>query len=374
MKTFSYQQFRSAPLPSQEEVTAGWLGANPNPTVSIICITYNQEKYIEDALRGFLIQKTNFPFEIIIHDDASQDKTPEIICSFRARYPRLIRPILQTINQFSQGKRCSYIASRHALGEYLALCEGDDFWVDDTKLQVQQDALRVRPQLNFCFHPCFERNLWNSRDSYREAKKNCILYPSSATVFSPEEIILGGGGFVPTASIFARRSAILSVPEWINGLPVGDYYLQILLSEPHGGLFLPAPMSFYRTFSQGSFSSALRGSPQKQVDYLIRIREANKFLDAHLGGRYHRQFMLSYSDVLVFYFGNRSIPLKEIQSIANDTIADDLASKTLKLLNILTMASMTLRFLGRPVSRIQRYYSIVWRWFWRHKAYPYTQL
>ena len=73
------------------------------PLVSICCIAYNQEQYIRETLDGFLKQKTNFPFEILIHDDASPDGTADIIRDYAARYPRLLQPILQTQNQYSQG-------------------------------------------------------------------------------------------------------------------------------------------------------------------------------------------------------------------------------------------------------------------------------
>ena len=75
------------------------------PLVTVCCVTYNQERYIEDTLKGFLMQDTDFPFEVIIHDDASTDKTPEIVKSYVEKYPKIIRPIFQIKNQYSQGKK-----------------------------------------------------------------------------------------------------------------------------------------------------------------------------------------------------------------------------------------------------------------------------
>ena len=108
-----------------------------NIMVSICCITYNQEKYIKDAIEGFLMQKTNFLFEIIIHDDASTDKTADIIREYQQKYPDKIRTILQKENQYKKGVRNSYTVFKEAKGKYIAFCEGDDYWIDENKLQKQ---------------------------------------------------------------------------------------------------------------------------------------------------------------------------------------------------------------------------------------------
>jgi len=105
--------------------------SNTDPLVSICCLTYNHAPYIRDAIEGFLMQKTNFPVEILIHDDASTDGTADIIREYETRYPDIIKPIYQTENQYSKGVKISweYQFSR-ARGKYIALCEGDDYWTD----------------------------------------------------------------------------------------------------------------------------------------------------------------------------------------------------------------------------------------------------
>lgn len=110
------------------------------PLVSICCITYNQENYIRDAIEGFLMQRTTFPIEIIIHDDASTDNTAKVVNEFAEKHPDLIVPIYQTINQYSQGiKPWPNFVFPRARGKYIALCEGDDYWTDPLKLQKQVD-------------------------------------------------------------------------------------------------------------------------------------------------------------------------------------------------------------------------------------------
>jgi len=116
------------------------------PLVSIDCITYNHKQYIRDAIEGFLMQITNFPVEILIHDDASTDGTAEIIREYEKQYPWLIKPVYQTENQYSKHNGIiSKIQYARARGKYLAFCEGDDYWTDPYKLQKQVDFLETHP-------------------------------------------------------------------------------------------------------------------------------------------------------------------------------------------------------------------------------------
>jgi glycosyltransferase involved in cell wall biosynthesis len=109
--------------------------------VSVCMLSYNHEKFIRKAIEGVLAQKTNFKFELLIHDDASTDKSAEIIRKYEEKYPDIVKPIYQTENQYSQGVKINskYQYSR-AQGKYIALCEGDDFWCDSNKLQQQFNA------------------------------------------------------------------------------------------------------------------------------------------------------------------------------------------------------------------------------------------
>jgi len=120
--------------------------------VSIVCDAYKHEKYIADALESFLMQKTNFPFEILVHDDASTDRTAEIIREYEKQYPDLIKPIYETENQYSkQDGSLARIQFGRVKGKYTAICEGDDYWTDPLKLQKQFDAMEKIPRL-ICAH------------------------------------------------------------------------------------------------------------------------------------------------------------------------------------------------------------------------------
>ena len=125
------------------------------PLVSIICLTYNHAEYIRQCLEGFLMQQTDFSFEIIVHDDASTDGTAIIVKEYAEKYPDRFVPVLQTVNQYSQGvsigKTFLYPLAK---GKYIAECEGDDYWTDPLKLQRQVDFLENHPDYVLCSTDC----------------------------------------------------------------------------------------------------------------------------------------------------------------------------------------------------------------------------
>lgn len=132
---------------TQEEIMRDWQGDMEQPLVSVRCITYNHEPYIAQALDGFLMQKTNFPFEVIVHDDASTDRTADIVREYEKKHPKIIRTIYQTENQYSKRDgSIGRIMNAACRGRYIAICEGDDYWIDGNKLQMQVDFLEANPE------------------------------------------------------------------------------------------------------------------------------------------------------------------------------------------------------------------------------------
>ncbi len=223
-----------------------------DPFVSICCITYNHENYIRDAIEGFIMQETDFPFEILIHDDASTDSTANIIREYEEKYPDIIKPIYQTENQHSQGKRVSKFNWDRARGKYLALCEGDDFWIDPLKLQKQITEMEKNPDCYISFHPAIRRWVDGSRRDRVFGE-----HSNKPNIFSMEEVILGGGGFMHTGSIILNRLAIPRITAFFDiapEAPVGDYYVQVLGAEHGGALYLSDVMSVYRSAVPGSWS------------------------------------------------------------------------------------------------------------------------
>ncbi|MDM0763063.1 glycosyltransferase [Clostridium perfringens] len=218
--------------------------------VSINCITYNHEKFIEQTLKSFLNQKTNFKFEILIHDDASTDNTQNIIKKYSEKYPNIIKPILQKENQYSKGtKRIGYLFNtKRANGKYIAFCEGDDYWNDDLKLQKQVDIMENNKDISMCFHSAIIKD--ESNGSEREEKaynKSCFS--------NIRDIILNGGGFCPTASLMYRNDLLEDFPEFYLNAHVGDYPLQMILASLGKVYYINEPMCVYRTKVKGSWSS-----------------------------------------------------------------------------------------------------------------------
>jgi glycosyltransferase involved in cell wall biosynthesis len=132
-----------AAWPDETEVTARWRGEGP--VVSVKCHAYNQRAYIEEALAGILCQRTDFPFEVILRDDASTDGTREVLQACAARYPRLVRLVLEPENRYRQGVKPVAATYPLARGEFIAMCEGDDRWLAADKLQAQVAFLRAAP-------------------------------------------------------------------------------------------------------------------------------------------------------------------------------------------------------------------------------------
>jgi glycosyltransferase involved in cell wall biosynthesis len=121
--------------------------------VSIRCTAYNQEKFIRETLEGFIMQKTNFRFEAIVHDDASTDNTADIIREYAEKYPDIIKPIYETENQYSKKDGSLLrIMNEASKGKYITMCEGDDYWTDPYKLQKQVDFLEAHPDYVLCSH------------------------------------------------------------------------------------------------------------------------------------------------------------------------------------------------------------------------------
>ena len=233
---------------TQEDIMRGWQGEMEQPLVSVRCITYNHEPYIAQALDGFLMQKTNFPFEVIVHDDASPDRTADIVREYERKYPKIIKAIYQTENQYSKGDgSINRIMNEACKGKYIALCEGDDYWIDENKLQMQVDFLEKNPEYGMCFHGAIEH--------YEDGSRPDTIFSKLKTKeYSCKEIVTHW--IIPTASI-VFLSDYLTDGLYLQVLQdqrvfYGDKPLYILLATRSKIWGMSNVMSVYRKHEGGA--------------------------------------------------------------------------------------------------------------------------
>ncbi|WP_146075588.1 glycosyltransferase, partial [Vibrio jasicida] len=200
-----------------------------------------------------------FKFEIIIHDDASTDKTPEIIDYFVSKFPSIVKFIKQDENQYSISRTLPTVnVLRAASGDFVALCEGDDYWIDQYKIDKQLRILSKSGK-NICFTQAESIN-----DQGQINKISC--YGNDTRNVDFEDVILGGGSFMCTPTIMFNRNVILElIGDWFFRAPVGDYFLQVLASQ-EGAVYIPDITARYRLNSTGSWSSEQKKKSTESIE------------------------------------------------------------------------------------------------------------
>ena len=279
---------------TEREIMQYWKGAIDTPVVSVCCTTYNHEAYIADAIDGFLIQQTDFPFEILIRDDCSTDQTTSIVKKYAEKYPNLIKPFIENKNQFSKGVKPMPTIMKKATGEYFALCEGDDYWTDPKKLQIQFDLMRKNPEVNLSFHLAEEviQHGFSGVILGNAADGNRVI--SDIEMFRKI-----GGGFCPTATMFIARNALDPLPMYFSTAPVGDDFMQFSGAIDGGALFIANTMSIRRRCIPGSYTSLKIKKARRSVESAIEVHENFTFRYVqsleNMGNIIHQK----YNDIIV---------------------------------------------------------------------------
>ena len=179
-----------------------------DPLVSIRCVVYNHEPYLRQCLDGFVMQKTTFPFEAIVHDDASTDGSAAIIREYAEKYPNIIKPIYETNNQHSKhdGSLARIMdAAIHPNAKYIAMCEGDDYWSDPNKLQIQVDFLEGHPDYSLTAH---EYKEWNETEQRFRPHQIKLLENTEEDLTLTLDDYVTGVFFTKTLAAVYRLSAM----------------------------------------------------------------------------------------------------------------------------------------------------------------------
>ena len=238
--------------------------------LSVCMVTYNHEPYIAQAVESALAQQTEFPFEIVIGDDCSTDRTRAILSDFARRAPDIIRLRLAERNQ---GARTNFLGTLNACcGKYVAMLEGDDYWTSPQKLQKQVDALEARPDWAICFH--------SAEISYEDGLSGPKYLPDDWQRPEATLVDLLRENFISTNSVVFRHRLFPQFPDWYFKLTLGDWPLH-LLNAAHGNIgYLPEVMSVYRVHSRGLWSNM---SLAERLDDIFAMYSA---IDCHFHGRY----------------------------------------------------------------------------------------
>lgn len=234
------------------------------PLVSISCITYNHAPYIRQCLDGFMMQQTNFAFEVLIHDDASTDGTTEIIKEYEAKYPNIIKPLYEEENQWVKGRRGSAVFNfPRAKGKYIALCEGDDYWTDPLKLQKQVDFLEANPEYVMCSHMRME--YLQDKELFEKDWHGQLV---DGIIYDLDKFIHGWWDFQTLTVMFRANQFDERI---YSQYPVSnDAILFFHLLKKGKGYMIPQEMGVYRVHAGGVWSSKNIFSQQK-MDIYSRI-------------------------------------------------------------------------------------------------------
>ncbi len=273
--------------------------------VLVGCMTYNHSKYIVDALNGFAMQKTNFPFACIVMDDASTDGEPDVIMGWLQKECDMKRADFYNLElanvifvPHKTNTNCTfaiYLLKRNLFkeqnlkfdlvkdwvghGEYLALCDGDDYWTDITKLQSQADCLDRHPHVGICIHSYSEVKNDNGISIHNYSEKECII---------PIDQIILYNTYIPAAgSIFIRIKLLVPIPSIILLFPT-DYSLMLYGSLRGGAYYLPYSMSAYRTDIPNSMTKIMNDDFTIYNEFLRREIQALKIFDTETEYSYHR--------------------------------------------------------------------------------------
>ncbi|HEX7980800.1 MAG TPA: glycosyltransferase [Gemmatimonadaceae bacterium] len=255
------------------------------PTLSIVMIAYNVERYIRQAIDSVVEQRVDFDYELVIGEDRSTDGTREIVLEYAARFPDRIRPILRDVNL---GMNRNFMETlQQARGQFIALLDSDDYWTSPDKLQRQMDFLRSHPECSICFHNTlvvYEQGDPPTHPFHTEHPERLI----SRRIPEPISTLadLARGNFMQTCSVMFRAGLYGALPDWYLEMPTFDWPLHVLNAE-HGTIgYIDEVLGAYRVHSAGFWSTHM--AHYRRLADVEAMIHGYRLIDRHTGGRYRK--------------------------------------------------------------------------------------
>ncbi len=277
--------------------------------VAVRCFTYNHKLYIEDAFNGFCIQETSFPYVCIVVDDASTDGEQGVIINYlvnnfdvvdcrgmesdtddyvfyyaKHKYNKncFFAVFLLKYNHYQIKKdKLHYFSLWLDSAKYIALCEGDDFWIHPHKLQKQLEYMETHPDSSLCFHAdryLYPNGSFIDHYVYKKDMSECPL----------GDLIMGGGGIMATASMMYLKTAVENYPLWPDKCGIGDAPLMLVLAERGKVAYLNELMCVYRVATEGSWTQRVRKRGKNYKQHYRRIIKMWDDYDEWSGYKYHK--------------------------------------------------------------------------------------
>ena len=291
--------------------------------VYVSCMTYNQASYIEDAMNGFTMQETNFPFVCAVVDDASTDGEQEMVKNYLTEHFDLedkkvkrheetddyvlmfarhktnlnchFAVLYLKYNHYKKKAKAPYLAQWRENAKYIAICEGDDYWIAKDKLQRQVDFMESHPEHSLCF--CAHRELFPSGKT-----RDVMRYQEDMEICPMEDIILGGGDFMATNSMFFRNSMYVPYTTWAINCPIGD--IPLMLSLAHKGKvgYLVDVMCVYRRSAVGSWSIRMASSRLLRKNHYHAIKKMWHQFDEWSNRKYHESVVKKLRKNMIYHY------------------------------------------------------------------------
>lgn len=302
---------------TEQEIMQNWNSEN-EPKVSICCITYNHEPYIRDALNGFLMQETDFSFEVLVDDDCSKDHTQDIIREYQQKYPNIIKPLLRDKNVGSMINFSENI--KRANGKYIAFCEGDDYWTDPLKIQKQVNFLEANIEFDVVYTDI--NFYYQETNTY---KKNIFKHDKTHETMNFKEHLINKRYLAPPTWLF--KKSILNLTD-VKFHTDGSFVMMLDFLYSYSVYFMNEATAVYR-ISQGSASRPNKPSAkyqyqkgvfQIQYDYLVRYKLDEETKKEILMNAYISLYPLAlrckdydFISEIEQYMSSQYIPIKHIK-------------------------------------------------------------